>query len=357
MLNIEPTYMLTIEPSLRCNMTCDFCYNSSIIPPCSKLKTINFEKIFLAEVFKEIDNLPYAAKSTFNLNVLGGEVLADFWPDSYLADFLVFVKKIHERCIPVNRALVIIFNTNLVHKNTSRWLAMFSSISKFAKVVINTSYDIYGRFKTRHQFEIFKRNLIIYEQYIGVINLIKTKEVLRIMVNKIYHSDLEKTIAEYFDLMYFKFGAKILIDEYVCSSEEGRALQCTNHENFLICKFFVSKYKTLNLYNFKTGKKNRCSFTPGVILDPEGKRLPDCIFASVQDKFIKDMPSSAKTLQEKLTVIHNKAANNLQCYSCVYYKVCPSACPMSMVTLIKDPDEACFIKQTLDYINENAIYD
>lgn len=357
MLNIEPTYMLTIEPSYRCNMNCDFCYNSSIIDNENITQTIDFTKVFFSEVCKEIDKLNVDKKSTFVLNVLGGEVLADFWEPSYLDNFYTFAKNISDYCMKANRTLVIIFNTNLVHEKTSRWLTLFSKLSEFSDVKINTSYDIYGRFKTKYQFETFKRNLTIYLKYIKVINVVKTKELLRILVYRNYKNPLEEELCYYFDSMYDQFKDRLLIDEYVCNSEEYKYLQCTNHENFLINRYLVTNYKNLNLYNFSINKKNRCSFTPGLILDPDCKRLPDCIFASVGDKFIKDIPKTAKNIQEKLTVIHNMAANKLGCYTCKYYGSCPSACPMSMATIHKEEYEECFIKQTLDYIEENNIYD
>lgn|SRR5574344_263414 len=354
----DKNYMMTIEPSYKCNMHCQFCYNSNLTKNLNESKTdIDFNKIFLNDVLDEISSTIPCKDGIFIINLLGGEVLADFWSDEYINHLYDFLVEANNRCIIMQRKLHVIFNTNLVHIKTNRWIELFMSLLKFADVKINTSYDIYGRFSTEEQLDIFKKNISLYKDYINVINVMKTKPMLRILIKHEYKSEFEKHIVDYFDELYLKFKSRLLIDDYVCNDINIKNIfQCSNSENYEINKYLLDNYKDLDLYNFKKVIKSRCNFLPGLILDPQCKHLPDCIFASVSDEFIQGIKHIDEPLKNKLIRIHTFAANKLKCYSCKYYKICPSACPMSIATLDKTDDEECFIKKTIDYINKNKIY-
>ena len=160
----------------NCTNQCDFCWQ------CQKRD----ESIFLNKE-EMIDSINETIKRLDNINdgddvlLVGGEILA-----SYYSDVDIHLQKLLSKCIDMiskNRIRFLYINTNLIYEEKKNLVFLFDSIKEYEdRLKFTTSYDIYGRFKTKYSEDLFLKNLEFiknnYPKINTVVNCIITKHLV-----------------------------------------------------------------------------------------------------------------------------------------------------------------------------------
>lgn len=352
---------IEILPDYGCNMNCIFCYNSSILKTLTKQKTdINYSDIYLDKTKELIDKMVKDFK-TIIISICGGEIMADFWEDKYLEHLYEYLKSSYDYMKQKEKdgKLFIILNTNLVHKKTDRWLSLINKLEKFSHVTINTSFDLFGRFNTLEDINTFYDNINIYKKWVidGVINMIRTTESMRILQNNVLKNDLEYRVKEVFKYLYDNFTNALSFDEFVCNSEKTAFLKCSNNYRFETNKFLIDNYPKLTLYTFieKNQRVSHCATESDPALDPQCKCITQCTYNGIGDKFIPEIQNIKGDFTIKKPLITYHSLRKMDCINCKYYKICPIACPMSLMIMDKNKDDICYIKQTIEYLKTKKL--
>ena len=160
----------------NCTNQCDFCWQ------CKKRD----ESIFLnkkemisciADTLSKLDNI----NDGDDVLIVGGEILA-----SYYEEVDESLRELIDKCvqlISINKIRFLYINTNLIYKDRANLIYLFEAIKGYEdRLKFTTSYDVYGRFKTKEAEELFLKNLLFikdnYPKVNTVVNCIITKQLV-----------------------------------------------------------------------------------------------------------------------------------------------------------------------------------
>lgn len=160
----------------NCTNQCDFCWQ------CQKRD----ETIFLSKE-EMISSIEETISKLDDINdgddvlIVGGEVLASYYDEVNNA-----LRKLIDKCIRLisqNKIRFLYINTNLIYKDKINLVYLFEAIKGYEdRLKFTTSYDVYGRFKTKEAEQLFLENLTFikdnYPAVNTVVNCIITKQLV-----------------------------------------------------------------------------------------------------------------------------------------------------------------------------------
>jgi hypothetical protein len=169
----------------HCNLKCVHCFQDHDATLGMDEQSILSKLDLIEEFFNK------TPRQEVILNIMGGELFQDHLLDEYLPIYSKFIDGVSSLAVKYNKTPKFNFVTNLLatkHDIFIDWLNKHS-------LKLSVSYDLSGRFNAS-QLELFKQNIEIYEQYVGIICLVATKKNIELLI---YKGD------PYFNYLYSKF--------------------------------------------------------------------------------------------------------------------------------------------------------
>jgi len=304
-----------------CDISCLFCNQDH-----TSMVGVDTIKEKLEPIKLAIAELQTRGKTTFTINIMGGEVFSDKLPDSVYDDYLILVNSIREYCSDNNIEVSVQFTTNFIFTKVDR-------VKKFlakSKTSLYTSYDPSGRFNV-DTFEVFKRNVKTFRRYIKSVNVIMTKQnITRFIDDNV----------PFFDYLYDNFS--IYFDYYTPEK----------HMDILIPKDVELRDFMIHMYN------NRPNCNPFKDLESTIKRSMSCMDTYTImpnsdfgrcDILLKDV-IPIKLIPSKKT-LEQQWFDDYKCLECEHFNRCSLGCFLS--NHIKDArtQDECWLKQVYDYVD------
>lgn len=160
----------------NCTNQCDFCWQ------CKKRD----ESIFLVkdemvscveETIRRLDEI----NEGDDVLIVGGEVLASYHPEVNSS-----LSRLIDRCVELlstGKMRFLYVNTNLLYKDRTNLIYLLDAVNGYEdRLKFTTSYDVYGRFKTKEAERLFLENLLFikenYPKINTVVNCIITKQLV-----------------------------------------------------------------------------------------------------------------------------------------------------------------------------------
>jgi len=285
----------------HCNLRCAFCSqeHDSLVG--------TTEKEILSKVDGIVKWINENTRSTdYKIHIMGGELFQDSWINlGYLNIYQKFIDQIRSQ-VPQNKNILNNFVTNLVFENTEPVLDFLTKNN----LKFSISYDPRGRFATKEEFEIFKRNIEIFRDKIEIVSLVMTKQNIR----AVQDGD------EYFDYLYSILPMHW--DSFLPSVEMSEKMMPAETELLSFYKLLVDKYPdTMNMDSFLSDEpSNRMWCTRGnsytVLKD---NTVPKGCSGSV---LLRDGQTDNASTGE---IVIN-FFKTYDCFSCEYYKKCTFTC-------------------------------
>ena len=314
-----------------CNLQCPMCPQDH-----SSLIGLSKEEILSkVEIIKNFFSNSH--RSSFTLNIMGGELFQDSLLEEYLPVYSLFIEQVSFLAQQMNKSVDFNFLSNLVFTKThlvKEWLLMHN-------LKLSVSYDRYGRFN--------KTNLLIFKS-----NIEKLKDVIRNISMVVTHDAIKTlmTIGDpYFNYLYKTFNC--YWDHLV---PFPGIISPTKKELYDFNIFLLENYpECTNLTAFI----NKQSFNK---MNPE--------LAQVASDYILITPTDVSTIyhiyehsfQEPSvplatsTLVTERFLNEYKCLNCEYYSRCPLDCLMRDNWV--DPENVlngCIYSETFKYVESKWI--
>jgi hypothetical protein len=304
-----------------CDISCLFCAQDH-----TSMVGVDTIKEKLEPIKSAIAELQTRGKTTFTINIMGGEVFSDKLPDSVYDDYFILVNSIREYCSDNNIEVSVQFTTNFVFTKVDR----VKSFLEKSKTSLYTSYDPSGRFNV-DTFEVFKNNVKTFRQYIKSVNVIMTKQNITRFVDD---------NVPFFDYLYDNFS--IYFDYYTPEKHMDVLLP----KDIELRDFMIHMYDTWpNCNPFKdlesTIKRNMSCMDTYTIMPNSDFGRCDILLKDVIP--IKLIPSK-KTLEQQWF-------DDYKCLECEHFNRCSLGCFLS--NHIKDArtQDECWLKEVYDYVD------
>ena len=314
-----------------CNLNCLFCNqdHTSTLGIDTVLSKIDSIKRSINELRTNTD------KTSFSINIMGGEILADELPDSVFDDYIELTRMVKEYAVEIDVVVDIRFVTNFVWSKKERVYRLLKETGS----VLGTSYDPAGRFN-KETFQVFQDNVTEFADHIQGVNVILTKaNIDRFLKDQV----------PFFDFLYANF--EIYFDHYTPES----------NLNFLLPKdvdlrdiaiYLIDHYPNVYPYRFyKDKKKNNmtCMDTLTILPSNTYGKCDILLTSSLPDKAIpiKFIPTTKRDMEQKWFEDYN-------CLECDQLYRCSLGCFLS--NHIKDgrTQEACWMKEVYDYVDSKT---
>lgn len=309
----------------HCNMSCVFCPQDH-----DDLLGASREEI-LSKCPQIIEFINKNPKKQFSLHIMGGELFQDrFIESGFLNYYQEFIDNIRLN-VSIEKEITFLFVTNLVYNNIDKVI----DFCKKNNLKMNVSYDLAGRFNAE-QFEIYKKNIEKFKEYVNIISLVITKQ----SIDKLIKGD------SYFDYLYQNFTCDW--DKLLPGKNFNPVLMPKQSELFKFYKHLVDNYPKCNTvkYFINKGERYKMSCTRGSSLTIlNDNTVPKGCSGTV---LLKD----SKTQELGGTKIIQFFMKEHDCFSCEYYSKCGFTCFIAneYKHLIKDMDE-CVFKEVFKYVD------
>ena len=237
----------------NCTNKCDFCWQ------CQKRD----ESIFLnkdemisciEDTLLKLDGINYGD----DVLIVGGEILAPYYPEvnSYL-------QKLIDKCVLLlseNKIRFLYVNTNLIYKDRINLVYLFEAIKGYEdRLKFTTSYDVYGRFKTKESEQLFLENLLFIKETYPKVNTVVNSIITKQLVESNFD---EEKFKETYGVRYVNFIPYVPVPNDRSMDVEFkdivRVLARTERKHkgyidFYINDFDLNQNKTLYQYHKHTG--------------------------------------------------------------------------------------------------------
>ncbi len=174
-----------------CDLSCVFCSQNHD-------STLGIHSIpeKIEQVRYAISELKKKGKSSFSINIMGGEVFSDGLNDSIFDHYAQLVSEIQQFADFHNFEVQVSFTTNFIWTKRQR----VKDFLKKTKVKLLTSYDPSGRFNSKTLL-VFNENVIEFASHIRSVNCIMTRtNIDKFLQNQIpFFSYLYQNFPIYFD--------------------------------------------------------------------------------------------------------------------------------------------------------------
>ena len=284
-----------------CNLTCKFCNQDHD----SLFGYDDIEGKF-DTVINAITLLKKMRKETFTVNIMGGEIFQDIFEDDIMDRYLTLTRRIYHWAIENNETVKFGFISNLVHEKTDRIIKFMNDLKlEGIQATIGTSYDPHSRFN-KSTLEVFRRNLEIYKDYIGTVNIILTKP----NIEKFLNGDVP-----HFDYIYENFD--VFFDYY--TPEKNFELNAPkDHQLKDMFVYLINNYPNVSpVREWKNNHYNAmsCQSTYTIMPDSSAGRCTILLNTNHQ----KEAPETAGEIESKFVT-------KMDCPNCKYFDRCGLGC-------------------------------
>lgn len=282
-----------------CNLTCKFCnqdHNSEF----------GFDTVAskFDDIVKAIEMLKKMRKTSFNVNLMGGEIFMDSIPDQMLQDYADLIIRVRDWAAPVE--INFTFISNLVHYNTRRVKDLIDSLRvRGITISLGTSYDPSMRFNAANLL-IFRKNVEIYREYLSVVNVILTAPNIQKFL---------KDQTPHFDFLYENF--EIFFDYYTPETHAD-IMSPKDHEIRDFYIFLLEKYpETYPIKDFRENQHNPMTCQSTYTIMPDGRAGRCTILLNNWQAEIA--PKTAGEMEHEFI-------SRMDCLSCEYFARCGLGC-------------------------------
>jgi len=285
----------------HCNLSCKFCNQDHD-------STLGMDNIRgkAADVIKAIQLLKKMRKETFSIHFMGGEIFQDSFDQSQYVEYLNLTLDVAEFCEQMGYPVEFVFMSNLIHFNTQAVKGLLTALSaRNLKVMLGTSYDPSMRFSAK-DLAIFSRNLEIYKDYLGVVNVILTAPNIRkFLCGNTPHFDY---IYEHFEVFF----------DYYTPEANHEIMSPKDHELRDMLEWLVVHYPKVNpVSGWIEHEDNAMSCQSTYTIQPDG-RAGRCTI--LLNNFQKEV--APKTAGE----MEGEFITKMDCLKCEFFSRCGLGC-------------------------------
>lgn len=237
----------------NCTNQCDFCWQ------CKKRDEsifLNKEEMLscIADTISMLDEI----NDGDDVLIVGGEILA-----SYYEEVDKSLRELIDKCVHfiiTNKIRFLYINTNLLYKDRSNLIYLFEAIKGYEdRLKFTTSYDIYGRFKTKEAEQLFLENLLFIKENYPTVNTVVNCIITKQLVESNFD---ENEFKELYGVNYVNFIPYIPVPNDrsmdVSFKDIVKVLARTERKNkgyidFYINDFDFNQNKVLYQYHKNTG--------------------------------------------------------------------------------------------------------
>ncbi len=182
-----------------CNLGCEFCTQYNDRKEGMNVESIK-EKARIA-----CEKISKTNKKYINVTVFGGEMFGDYVPSNVFHSYRFLLAEMQKEADKHDKILTITNFNNLFFRNTDRVLKLLAWCEEEGiNFRFGISYDLVGRFTHDKHLELFKKNELIFSDYIVKFNTVMTSEALKVILRPKGIND------PYFDYLYnkYEFGTR-----------------------------------------------------------------------------------------------------------------------------------------------------
>lgn len=301
-----------------CNLRCTFCHQDHD-------STIGLDKIS-SKIETFIANTE--SDESYIVNITGGELFLDEFPDSLFEEYFAVGKRILEHFTDVQ----LIFGTNLVYSKVDRVVALITRLKAYGDVTLATSYDPAGRFN-RTDKELFFKNIPLVADLVETLSLVITKQNIDIF--------LAGTEGEEFKYLYDNFP--VYFDHYIPSV----AYQQHQPSEDLISKLYLKlneRYPEAQpIKDWKRQRFNELTCRSTKIVNKDGV-VTTCWSEAGKDSILDETQGLLAKADAEARFLEK-----YDCLSCEYYKRCGLRCFLHH-SFVDGDTSVCKIKEMFDQI-------
>lgn len=287
----------------HCNLSCKFCnqtHDSTFgLDPDAILSKFG-------DITKAITLLRKMRKESFSVHFMGGEIFQDSISDTIFEAYRTLAFNVWNWATELHIDVSFTFVSNLIHFNTLRVKSLIDSlVSDGIQANLGTSYDPSMRFSAK-DLVIFAKNLEIYRNYIGVVNVVLTKPNI--------HKFLSRSVP-HFDFIYEHF--EVFFDYYTPETNHA-IMDPKDHELRDMFVFLTHNYpKAHPVVGWIENETNAMSCQSTYTIMPDGKAGRCTILLN---KFQKDAsPNTAGEMESEFI-------EKMDCLSCEFFARCGLGC-------------------------------
>lgn len=294
----------------KCNLSCGFCWQN------------HNDYTGHTDIIKRAKQVIQAISTTeySTINVMGGELFADFVTDEIFKEYIQFVRYIHD--YHPTKQYEINFVTNLVFDNVERVRNLYDSCIELGyNVGLTTSYDPVGRFN-KQTLDIFLTNLDAIGGRIKSISVVMTRQ----NIEKIMSNNGDDTFANLYNKGYVFY-----FDYY--SPEKNWKLY--RPSNTLVVDFLLHLYKhypRTNPIDSLLKNKNHELTT--------GCRASYIILPTGETGSCKILTQELNTNISNIHDLETAFVRRNDCLTCEFFKQC---------------NMSCFLHSSSEYMSEDEL--
>ncbi|BCM95112.1 putative radical SAM superfamily [Burkholderia phage FLC6] len=304
-----------------CNLNCSFCGQDHD-------SKVGMESI-IDKAHKTVDFIFHSKKKKHTINVMGGEIFNDKIETNVFLDYYKFYEIIEKVCRDLGVEFQINWVTNLIFTENREMVQWLMNKTK-AHARISTSYDFAGRGLDINRSLVFKHNLNLFKEHIGVVGFVLTKPAIRKLLNS--------TDMFFQTVLYPNFP--LYFDWYVPEKSSNKMMP-SEQEMLDALLFVADKYPNIepvkSMLENEHNKMTCFSLNKTTIL-PDGKEVTCRYLEYDKEKFNNDIDysSNANIIQAHL--------DRNECYSCNFYDRCQFRCFVQADWAELERLPTCFIK-------------
>jgi hypothetical protein len=311
----------------HCNLRCVHCFQDHEA-------TLGMNESSILSKLELIDQFfSRTPKQEVILNIMGGELFQDEILDEFLPIYTKFIAGVNKLATKHNKKPRFNFVTNLLATKHD----LFISWLEEHNLKLSVSYDLSGRFNYS-QLELFKKNIEIYRNYIGLICLVATKRNIELLIT---NSD------PYFDYLYDNFDC--YWDQLTPGPTVPTDLVPSESLYLSFMLFLVDNYpECTNLEAFVNGKAENKMSCPSLnkLLIETNNATSSCRIQ--QHKKSNDFITIVDRTND---AIIEKWITDKGCLQCEYFARCSFSCFVrNDWKRLKRDFDGCIYKETFKYI-------
>lgn len=301
-----------------CNLRCSFCHQD------------HDSKVGFDTIQQKVDNLIANSDKDdrYVLNLTGGELFLDEFPDSLFEEYFLAGKRLLEH---YNDPLLVL-GTNLIYESVDRVIALVERLKPFGRTVLATSYDPAGRFSAENRVLFFK-NLNKVRDHVKTVNVVITKQNIQTF--------LDGKEGEEFNWLCDNFN--VYFDHYIPS----HMFEYLQPDENLISQLYLNlNDRYPNSYPLKDWKENMfnettCRSTKIVNKD---NVVSTCWSEAGKNSILDEGKGLVAKDEAEIRFIEK-----YDCFSCEYYSRCGMRCFLHH-SFIEGDNSVCQIKKLYDVI-------
>lgn len=319
----------------------DTCQNGCIFCLQNNKQKHKYSKENLAKVIESVKSLIKAEPeaTTFDLILQGGELFSDNVPDSQISDYHTVIIELVDFVKSINKNIVIQANSNLINTKPLRIKSLADTLkAEGIKISIATSFDFFGRFKTKEDLALFYSNLITLREYVSIVSMVLTRENIKTLVSQ---EVMPIDTLSVFNLIY-SAGIQIAFEIYFPDINSYKTSMPSDNDTLDFYYYSIVNYPNFaiikNLY--KPASTCNCACNHLVLAHGEKVACKHWIF----DKALWANPDDSYDTHVKNFI------TKYRCLSCEFFKKCPLGCFYSHDFKLAVHHKTCIYKHIYHYI-------